>query len=462
MLFMGERIVSLSLFYRCIMILQLIQNPNPIKLNATEQKAMDQIAENLWKKIFSKSWANSSAMVNNVLIFDETVMLTKFGEKPRPLRINVRGRKKRYNKYRHNGFGFTGGRLVTTTTWQGKLVKEELEIDLNGYAKKDSFSKMYRNDPYQFFIDYTGFLTTIRHELIHAKDPLAVAGYGTGSIQKRYGHLQYVNDPARLEIRSAMGEWDILLSEIQNIIKNKDKDEYHRKVYTPIEYLLCMLQDDFAKAEDKAQALFKFLTTKEFDGVPLFGTGKITPFVPKELGNRLKLYHDFWSVSDREAKKVTRAYERDLAKEWKKKHDEKMKIWKELQQMKKNEFTSSKMPKKLGENYKKAKDEANRIAKEKFRKKYPGVSLKKPQLKTKFTKKEFQNILDNRQRNYQEAIQTIYTLMKEKGFFDKSICGTETETEKKLSLAREKRAMTLLKKDKVVLYSLMERFENLR
>ena len=66
------------------------------------------------------------------------------------------------------------------------------------------------------------------------------------------------------------------------------------------------------RAEDKAEALFKFLTTKEFDGVPLFGTGKITPFVPKELANRLKLYHDFWSLSDRDAKKVTiRLYEKD-------------------------------------------------------------------------------------------------------------------------------------------------------
>ena len=81
------------------MKLQLIENPRPIKLNETEQRAMDQIVKNLREKIFSKRWANSSAMVNNAVIFDEEVMITKFGQEPYSLRINVRGRKKRYNKY---------------------------------------------------------------------------------------------------------------------------------------------------------------------------------------------------------------------------------------------------------------------------------------------------------------------------------------------------------------------------
>ena len=217
------------------------------------------------------------------------------------------------------GFGFTGGRVSTTMNYNGDVIEQKLEVDLNGYAKKNSFSEMYREDPFRFFVDYVGFLSTIRHELIHAKDPLAIAQYGTSAISNRYGHMQYVNDPARLEIRSAMGEWDILLSEIQNIIKNKDKDKYHKEVYFPIKAYLCDFQKYFSKAEDKAQALFKFLTE---------GLGRA--FVPKELANRLKLYHDFWSVSDGDAKKSIRLYEKAMKPTWKKVYDDKMILWLEL------------------------------------------------------------------------------------------------------------------------------------
>lgn len=427
--------------------MKTIHNPNPIKLNATEQKAIDQIKKNLLDLIFSKKWERYTK-VNNALVFDETVMVTKFGEKPRPIRIIVKGRKKASNSHREVGFGFTNG---VFSTWRdtntGKITREQLEVDLNGHAYKNSFSKMYKQDPFRFFVEFTDFLATIRHELIHAKDPIKDAGYGTLSIDKRYGHLHYVNDPARVEIRSAMGEWDILFSEIENIIKNKDKDEYHKEVYEAIKEYLCDFQSYFPEVEDKAQALFDFLSS---------GLG--SAFVPKDLAKRLKKYHEFWSISDQEAKKTARAYERALKTQWKLDYEEKFKVWRELESMRSNEFRRSKMPKKLTDNYRKAKNEANRIAKEKFRKKYPNVSLKKPKLKTKFTKKEFQNILDNRQKNYQEAIQTIYTLMKNKGLLDKSLCSDKKTASE---IARERRAMVLLKREKIVINALLSRFEDI-
>ena len=98
--------------------------------------------------------------------------------------------------------------------YKGDVIKEELEVDLNGYAKKNSFSEMYSNDPYQFFIDYTGFLSTIRHELIHAKDPLAIAQYGTNEIGSTSGitfDLSLSGSDVYLTANVASGSWDINL-----------------------------------------------------------------------------------------------------------------------------------------------------------------------------------------------------------------------------------------------------------
>jgi hypothetical protein len=433
------------------MNIQMIKNPNPIKLNADEQKALDTISEKLWKKIFSKAWVNSNKIVGNNVIFDEKVMITAFGQKPRLVRINVRGKKKRYNRNTWSGFGFTSGLIRTSTSRStGEITRQEISINLNGYAEKYTFAELYKNDPFKFFIGYIGFLSTIRHEIIHAKDPVAqnATGYGTSTVSKKFGHMHYVNDPARLEIRSHMGEWDLLFSEIQNIIKNKDKDDYHKEVYSHLKYLLCVFQHNFRNSDDKAKNLFTFLTPNN---------PNIKPFVPKELRNRLRLYYEFSSISDAEARKSAKLYEKALQESWSRIFEEKSREYKRIKA--ERDHTREIIIHEIEKGRKKYKNRAELMNQVKILMKTEAPKLpSKPKLKTKFTQKEMKNILDNREKNYRESIQTIYTLMKQKGLLDKSLCSSEISLSDK---AREKRAMTLLKRDKSVIYSLMKRFENL-
>lgn len=423
--------------------LHLLHNPNPIKLNEQEQEAMDEIAKNLLDLIFGK-WAKSkpSVSVGAATIFDKNVMFQTFGQKPRPIRVIVKGVKKTYNKF-IDTFGFTSGAIHT---WPNG--KQEININLNGYGLKKSFSDLYKNNPYVFFIEYIGFLSTIRHEFIHAKDPNASNRYGTGVVNKKFGYMHYINDPARLEMRSHLGEWDILLSEIQSLIANKDKNEYTRGVWTEIERVLCVLQHNFAIADDKAEALFKFLTMKK---------DLYTPFVPKVLAERLKLNHDFYNEPYDKVNKAITLYEDAKRAEWTdlfvKKDGQYKKILRERRRIEKV----------LIEDSKKVKEYKNRAelmdkVKEYMKTNAPTLP-KKPVKKVYFTREERQNILDNRKNNYPDMIQAIYTMFRDKGLLDPKLCDAKLTVRETVA---EKRAGILPKRDKIVIYSLMNRFQNMR
>ena len=423
--------------------LHLLHNPNPIKLNEQEQEAMDEIAKNLLDLIFGK-WAKSkpTVSVGAATIFDENVMFQTFGQEPKPIRVIVKGKKKSYNQYAKT-FGFTSGAI---TTWENG--KQEIAINLNGYGLKKSFSDLYKSNPYVFFIEYIGFLSTIRHEFIHAKDPNASSRYGTSTVNKKFGYMHYINDPARLEMRSHLGEWDILLSEIQSLIANKDKNEYTRGVWTEVKLFLCRLHLNLAIADDKAEALFKFLTNEN---------RFFTSFVPKVLADRLKLNHDFYNEPYDKVNKAITLYEDAKRQEWKKlfteKNEEYQRILKERQDTEKI----------LIRDLKKVKEYKNRAelmdkVKEYMKTNAPTLP-KKPVKKIYFTREERQNILDNRKNNYPDMIQAIYTMFRDKGLLDPKLCDAKLTVRETVA---EKRAGILPKRDKIVIYSLMNRFQNMR
>ena len=99
-----------------------------------------------------------------------------------------------------------------------------------------------------------------------------------------------------------------------------------------------------------------------------------------------------------------------------------------------------------------------------MRKKHKNFTTRKPKRKTKFTKGEREKIYQKVRKNYFDMLSSIYTLFKNKGLLNPALYVDDVgqrRRKEKLTKLREKRSMTLLKREKIVINSLWDRFSSL-
>ena len=441
------------------MHLHFIENPSPIKLSQNEQNLVKEILDKLESLMFGK-WSKQKGAIGNTKIFEKMVPIKRYGkDKIQDIKIIVRGSKKKYNRYRPL-FGFTSGNfMIWRSPITGVTVKTHLEVHLNGWAKKNTFAQVKRDSPFQFWKSYLGFKSTIRHELIHAKDPekFEKDRYGTSAVSSRYGFVGYINDPARIEFRAHLGEWDILTNELQDVVKNRNKNDYYRGIWNVLKQWFCTILSGTPKNRNR-----DFISELESPNRP-----RDSP-IPKSLAERLTLNKEFHDFPLSKMNSMIDFLEQAYKPRWKAYYEDK--VQKYLIDSLNRKIKRKELSKEISDEGKVSspskyttRAKLMNEVKKRMKKFFPKPLPKKPKLKTNFTKKERQNILDYRQNNYPDMVSAIYSLFKKKGLLNPSLCdisfGAEVQSKKKDIEDRRKLIFTVLQKS--VIRSLSVRFESL-
>ena len=90
------------------MNIQMIKNPNPIKLTSDEQKAFDDIISELNDLIFGK-WKKQKGQVGSKVILEKKVKIHRFNEDSRDVIIRIVGKRNRSQKWNKKVFGQNTG-----------------------------------------------------------------------------------------------------------------------------------------------------------------------------------------------------------------------------------------------------------------------------------------------------------------------------------------------------------------
>ena len=390
------------------------KNPNPIKLNKDEQEVFDEAISHIENLIFGK-WKTSRGKINTEILFDKEFKIDTFIKKGRKKRFEtarliIKGTKEA--SYKSSSLF---GKVTGLITENHKGVDSFIQIFVNGFAPKKSFSEAYRLLPIDYWRSLTDLKITIRHELIHAKDPsLSV---GTGDLLSEYGWLHYVNDPARTEFQADMGEWDQLTTELQDIVKNKEKNDFYKEVYEWITESFCetVKKDgtlDFSKFIDE------FLDDRFW---------MIIPINKDNLKSNKEMIDTSQGTFEGALKKYEYWASRDL---WAPKYEEQMNKW----WLKNRAFKKGKIAKRP----------------------------KKPKQKKKLSQSEKDQLFRKLQNNYTDMLSTIYSLFKKKGLLDICLDTNKTDKKKRMDELRSKRDYSLLRLEKVVIRSLKDRFRSLK
>ncbi len=387
------------------------KNPNPIRLNASEQEVFDEAVSHIENLIFG-DWKTLKGQIGTKVLFEKELTIDAFKKKQKG-KLIIKGKKGRWNRGKEL-FGYVTG-----------LQSEEnnvllIEVFVNGFAEKKSFYEAYENNPFDFWYSLTDLKVTMRHEFIHAKDPnLSI---GTGTILRKYGWLHYVNDPARTEFQAHMAEWYQVTSEIQHVMKNNNKSEFYREVYGSLQRRLCK----YRKEDDELDfhsLIEGFLKTDGHDS-------GLIPIKSYKLTNNKEMI----GSSRRKFIGALRNYEYWAHKQlWKPKYEAQMADW--------------------------------WLKNRAFKKGKTAQRPKKPKEKKKLTKSEKEQIFRKLKNNYTDMVSLIFSHFKKKGILD--ICkATHPKRDTSLSKRKDellsKREYTILRSEKVIIRSLNHRFRSLK
>ena len=441
------------------MNIQMIKNPNPIKLTSDEQKAFDDIISELNYLIFGK-WKKQKGQVGSKVILEKKVKIHRFNEDSRDVIIRIVGKRNRSQKWNKKVFGqntglyysqayldpMTGsiltGKKLQRTYWSGGVGKPEtlIEVHISGYVPKNEIFEKYTNDPYSYWLSLVSLKQTLRHEIIHAKDPDRLdSAYSTGDIYDKFKYVVYVNDPNRSEFRAHLAEWDQFTSEIEKVVLNRNENDFYRSVWSGIKDELCSIIESKNRNDDFIEFLMN---------------GKLVPPISAFNLRENKKFVDASESKDRGA--ISYLESKMKQEVWDTKYNKKMLIYSSYLRFKRQESRKLRVQ---GFSWDEAKKKAVAIAKEKFKEKYPDASFKKPKRKERFSPKELEKIRKRSRSNYTDLINAIFTMFKDKGLLDKSLC---SETKTVSEIASEKRAMTLLKRDKIIIEALLLRFKDIK
>lgn len=428
--------------------MKTIHNPNPIKLNKEEQEVVDKALVHIESLMFG-DWKDSSQNIGTEVLFREPIEIDYFrGKKDRILIIKG----KNIARYKDTDHFVVGG-------FSDSVKKDTIEVFVNGFFEKKSFSKAHKEDPFDYWYNMTDLRLTIIHEIVHAKDPQISEMRLSGGIRQKYGTFQYINDPTRAEFLSFLSEWDELSSAIQEVVQNKDKNLYYQEVYKTLKFHLCK-----ATRKDGRLDVIKITDMMIKGEMPL-------PF----FGYILNMLKEMMDASKRKYVGAMKYYEK-FAKYylWKRKYEKQKALWDLYTSTYKLDAIREVYQKQQGLSYRKYrnteaqyrelskenKDKAIRLGKEKFYAKYPDAPKKKPKLKTKLTKSDKERIFRVLRRNYTDMMNNIYSLFNKKGLLD--ICISEpTPQQQRIIELQKKREHVLLKREKIIINALLSRFENM-
>lgn len=364
--------------------MNLLNNPNPIQFSEDEQKHIDTITNDYIDILTKFAKSKARANIGSKTIKEWNIPILRFGNKePTPYKVILKTTTKQDPHYFFSVWkGLHSPSKKEITLWSSGNVKKS---DVGKYFIAPRNARLAQNE-----IEF--FLTTLLHEMAHAKDPIGKMGTSGLSqalkdkSEKVDGWTLYINDAERKEIRAHLVEWELF---IKNLAKRfrEPKDDWEKKELSRDLYYLLIKGD--------SETLDKFLTGE---------VSYLTIKLPYPLQAKFNAYKDFAKLEDEALDKYI-------------------------------DF---------------------------FTKKYKKKYKKKP------SKKTINRWKKQRESNYTDMLDAIYGLFVKYGLTNpyqymlwRSSKKGRYKRLERIDQLREKRSMVLLKRDKIVIQSLMTRFENL-
>ena len=283
--------------------MNLLNNPNPIQFSEEEQKHIETITNDYIDILtkFAKSTARRE--IGSKKIKEWNIPILRFGNKePTPYKVIL---KTTTTKDPHYFF----------SVWKGLHSPREKEITLwgSGNVYKDLVGKDFLDSKNEEIAqrEIEFFLTTLLHEMAHAKDPIGkmgTSGLSTALKDKSKnvsGWTLYINDAERSEIRAHLVEWELF---IKNLAKRfREPKSYYDKKELPRDLYYLLIRGD-------SETLDKFLTGKET---------YLAIELPRYLKEKFNAYKNFSKLEDEALDKYIDFFTKKHKKKYKKKPSKK-------------------------------------------------------------------------------------------------------------------------------------------
>lgn len=365
--------------------LHLLSNPNPIQFSEDEQKHIDIITNDYIDILTRMAKSKSRGDIGNKKIKEWNIPILRFGNKePTLYKVILKTTIEKDPHYLFSVWkGLRSARKKEITLWSsGNVNKADV-----GKGFVDPQNKKEAQREIEFF------LTTLLHEMAHAKDPMGKMGTKDlkeklrDKSEKVSGSTFYINDAERSEIRAHLVEWELFIKNLAKRFREPEDDWDEKELPRDLYYLL--IKGDSEKLDN-------FLTGKE---------SYLTIHLPHHLVSKFNAYKNFLTLEDEVLEEYIDFYIKRYKKKYKKKPSKKM---------------------------------INRWKKQ-------------------------------RESNYTDMLDAIYGLFVKYGLTNPyqymlwRSKGKKGRYERlaRIDELREKRAGILPKRDKIVIYSLMNRFQNM-
>ena len=192
-------------------IMKIIKNPNPIQFTEEESQEIDQITQDYIKIIKKMAKSKAKGDIGSKKVKTWNIDILRFGD-AKPTSYNVELKTTTKEKVP----------LVLWSVWKGKHDRGKRTITLwsSGNVRKKDVGDAFLSSERLRREEINASLTTLLHEMAHAKDPIGFGG--TSGLQKRMkgvsdkvsGWKLYVNDAERKEIRAHLVEWENFVKDI--------------------------------------------------------------------------------------------------------------------------------------------------------------------------------------------------------------------------------------------------------
>jgi len=282
-----------------------VKNPNPIQFSEEESLHIDEIVED-YKNILSKfAKSTTNRPIGSKKIKTWKVPIQRFGNKePSDYTIVLKTTTKKDPPY-------------FFSVWKGLHSPSTKTITLWATANrtKKFIGNLWNNPDYktQRREEINFFLTTLLHEMAHAKDP--IGRMGTSGLKKALkgtsetvsGWTLYINDAERKEIRAHLVEWELFVKDIFDQLNDPSLDDSKKmKLEENLYHLL---------VDGNASDLDEFL-----GGDKWYQALKI----PYYLAQKYKGYKNFSKLEDDALEKYIDFFTKKYKKKYKKKPTNKM------------------------------------------------------------------------------------------------------------------------------------------
>ena len=368
------------------------ENPNPIQFTEEESREIDQITQDYIKIIAKMAKSKARGNIGSKKIKTWNIDILRFGD-AKPTSYNVVLKTTTKEKYP----------LVLWSVWKGSHNRRKRTITLwsSGNVRKKDVGDGFLSSERLQRQEVNAFLTTLLHEMAHAKDPMGFGG--TSGLQKRMkgvsdkvsGWKLYVNDAERKEIRAHLVEWENFVRDIAEKLSLNPTGDRSKPYANAAQQLF----DIFIEPKDKYKSFTSYLQSS------IHRPSYSDIAVPYYLSEKFKAYKAFTQLEDEALERYIDYYTTKYKNKGKNPNKRQIAQWKKL-----------------------------------------------------------------REENYTDMVNAIYKMFVDYGLvspvtynqlLNEYRTDDELKKQERLDYLSLMRARTLLKRDKIVLSSLMERFKDL-